>query len=224
MQAKGASPELTRYPEAFTNSWLYDELHRARNFKPWMSKGLYTGTIMVGIDQILFRGKAPWTLHHKHADNETLKKKTEVEPISLPRPDGVLTFEYDVIGVHLEHQSCGKPASTSQAERPFSADQCEFWRSTMRLNSATVPPGSTRSCATTTDSDPRLQINFQNCVHCKTCDIKDPTENILVDGAGRGRRTEQSQTCRAEALPKARKLGSLISMLIIFLVVYDDVV
>ena len=58
-----------------------------------MSKGLYTGTLMVGIDQILFRGKAPWTLHHKHADHETLKKKTEVEPIAYPKPDGVLTFD-----------------------------------------------------------------------------------------------------------------------------------
>ena len=88
-----SSNELTSYPEAFTSSWLHDELHRARNFKPWMSKGFYTGTIMVGIDQILFRGKAPWTLHHKHADHETLKQQTEVEPIAYPKPDGVLTFD-----------------------------------------------------------------------------------------------------------------------------------
>ena len=88
-----ASDELTSYPEAFRASWLHDELHRARNFKPWMSKGLYTGTLMVGIDQVVFRGKAPWTLHHKHADHETLKKKTEVEPIAYPKPDGVLTFD-----------------------------------------------------------------------------------------------------------------------------------
>ena len=59
------SDELAAYPEAFRASWLYDELHRARNFKPWMSKGLYTGTLMVGIDQVLFRGKAPWTLRHE---------------------------------------------------------------------------------------------------------------------------------------------------------------
>ena len=64
LQAGGSRDELTSYPRAFESSWLYDELHKARNFKPWMSKGLYTGTLMVGIDQIVFRGKAPWTLHH----------------------------------------------------------------------------------------------------------------------------------------------------------------
>ena len=65
----------TAYPEAFRQSWLFDELYRARNFKPWMAKGLYTGSLMFGIDQIVLRGKAPWTLHHEHADNETLKQE-----------------------------------------------------------------------------------------------------------------------------------------------------
>ena len=71
-----AHDELGAYPEAFRASWLHDELHRARNFKPWMSKGLYTGTLMVGIDQVVFGGKAPWTLHHRHADHETLKDQS----------------------------------------------------------------------------------------------------------------------------------------------------
>src|SRR6266850_3309218 len=88
-----AADELGAYPEAFRTSWLYEELHRARNFKPWMSRGLYTGTLMVGIDQIVFGGKAPWTLHHGHADHETLRKKTGVEPIQYPKPDGMLTFD-----------------------------------------------------------------------------------------------------------------------------------
>ena len=74
-------------------SWLHDELHRARNFKPWMSKGLYTGTLMVGIDQVLFRGKAPWTLTHPSADHETLRPKANCQPIEYPKPDGVLTFD-----------------------------------------------------------------------------------------------------------------------------------
>ena len=85
--------ELTAYPAGFEASWLREELHVARNFKPWMSKGLYTGTLMVGIDQVVFGGKAPWTLHHQHADHETLKKKSEVAPILYPKPDGVLTFD-----------------------------------------------------------------------------------------------------------------------------------
>src|SRR5712672_3212200 len=78
--------ELAAYPEAFRASWLHEELHRARNFKPWMSKNLYLGTLMVGIDQVLFRGKAPWTLRHQHADHETLKSKNECEPIQYPKP------------------------------------------------------------------------------------------------------------------------------------------
>jgi electron-transferring-flavoprotein dehydrogenase len=85
--------ELTAYPQAFEKSWLHEELHVARNFKPWMSKGLYLGTAMVGIDQVVFRGKAPWTLHHTHADHETLKPASECQPISYPKPDGKLTFD-----------------------------------------------------------------------------------------------------------------------------------
>src|SRR5439155_1749228 len=71
----------------------YEELYRARNFKPWMSKGLYSGSLMVGIDQIVLRGKAPWTLRHHQADHQTLKSKDSVQPIAYPRPDGVLSFD-----------------------------------------------------------------------------------------------------------------------------------
>src|SRR5690349_23177015 len=84
---------LSAYPESFRQSWLFDELYRARNFKLWMAKGFYTGSVMVGIDQIVFGGKAPWTLHHDHADNETLRKKTEAKEITYPKPDGVISFD-----------------------------------------------------------------------------------------------------------------------------------
>src|SRR5688572_10105588 len=93
LQAGREGDELSAYPEAFRSSWLHEELHRARNFKPFMSRGLYSGTLMVGIDQVLFRGKAPWTLHHHHADHETLVPKDRVQPIQYPKPDGVLTFD-----------------------------------------------------------------------------------------------------------------------------------
>src|SRR6185369_10773645 len=85
--------ELGSYENAFRASWLHDELHRARNFKPWMSKGLYTGTVMVGIDQVVFGGKAPWTLTHRHTDNEMLEPAKDAKPIDYPKPDGVLTFD-----------------------------------------------------------------------------------------------------------------------------------
>ncbi|MGH8667778.1 MAG: 4Fe-4S dicluster domain-containing protein, partial [Burkholderiales bacterium] len=84
---------LDAYPAAFRSSWLYQELHRARNFKPWMSRGLYAGTLMVGIDQIVFRGKAPWTLRHAQADHQTLVPKSQAGPIPYPKPDGQLTFD-----------------------------------------------------------------------------------------------------------------------------------
>src|SRR4029079_280732 len=93
LKAGRKQDELAAYPKAFRASWLHEELHKARNFKPWMSKGLYMGTVMVGIDQVLFRGKAPWTLHHAHADHETLRTKDSSEKISYPKPDGVLTFD-----------------------------------------------------------------------------------------------------------------------------------
>jgi electron-transferring-flavoprotein dehydrogenase len=85
--------ELASYPAAFEQSWLHEELHVARNFKPWMSKGLKMGTIMTGIDQILFKGRAPWTLHHQHADHECLRPAADYQPIVYPKPDGKLTFD-----------------------------------------------------------------------------------------------------------------------------------
>ena len=85
--------ELTAYPEAFKTSWLHDELHRARNFKQWMSKGLYLGTLMVGIEQKLLGGNVPWTLHHQHSDHEMLKPASQCKPIVYPKPDGKLTFD-----------------------------------------------------------------------------------------------------------------------------------
>ncbi len=85
--------ELVSYPQAFEKSWLHDELYRARNFKPWLDKGLLLGSLMFGIDQIIFRGNAPWTLHRKFADYEKLKPAAECEPIAYPKPDGKLTFD-----------------------------------------------------------------------------------------------------------------------------------
>jgi len=164
--------ELSGYPEGFRQSWLYEELHRARNFKPWMSKGLYTGTLMVGLDQVLFRGKAPWTLSHGHADHETLKEKTQATPIQYPKPDGVLTFD--------------RLTSVSFSNTSHNEDQ----PSHLTLKDPTIPVKvnleryagpEARYCPAGVYEfiDQKLQINAPNCVHCKTCDIKDPTQNIV---------------------------------------------
>jgi electron-transferring-flavoprotein dehydrogenase len=168
--------ELAAYPEAFRKSWLYDELHKARNFKPWMSKGLYLGTAMVGIDQVLFRGRAPWTLHHDHADNETLKPKSASTPIQYPKPDGVLTFDRltDLSFSNTNHGEDQPPHLTLKDPAV-----------PVKVNLEKYAGPESRYCPAgvyefvDVDSNPRLQINAQNCVHCKTCDIKDPTQNIV---------------------------------------------
>ncbi|MGF6637297.1 electron-transferring-flavoprotein dehydrogenase [Paraburkholderia sp. MM6662-R1] len=93
VQASRQSDELSAYPESFKTSWLHEELKRARNFKQWMSKGLYLGTLMVGIEQKLLGGNVPWTLHHRHWDHEMLKPASQCKPIVYPKPDGKLTFD-----------------------------------------------------------------------------------------------------------------------------------
>ncbi len=176
--AERARDELSAYPEAFRASWLYDELHKARNFKPWMSKGLLTGTLMVGIDQVLFRGKAPWTLHHDHADHETLKKKTEVQPIAYPKPDGVISFD-KLSSVFISNTNHGEDQpvhlTLNDAGVPVKVNLELYDAPEQRY----CPAGVYEIVRDDDGSNPRLQINAQNCVHCKTCDIKDPKQNIV---------------------------------------------
>jgi electron-transferring-flavoprotein dehydrogenase len=171
-----AGDVLSDYPKAFRESWLFDELYRARNFKPWMSKGLFTGALMVGIDQIVFGGKAPWTLHHDHADHETLKKKSEATPIPYPKPDGVISFDRltDLSFSNTNHSE-DQPAhlTLKDASIPVKVNLVQYAGPEQRY----CPAGVYEFIDT--DSNPRLQINAQNCVHCKTCDIKDPTQNIV---------------------------------------------
>ena len=178
LQAGRAGDELAGYPAAFKKSWLFDELHRARNFKPWMSKGLYTGTLMVGIDQLALGGRAPWTLHHQHADNETLEKKSAVAPIVYPKPDGAITFDrLSSVFVsntnHSEDQPCH--LTLKDASVPVRINLELYDAPEQRY----CPAGVYEIVRNDDGSNPRLQINAQNCVHCKTCDIKDPTQNIV---------------------------------------------
>jgi electron-transferring-flavoprotein dehydrogenase len=176
LDAGRAGDALAAYPEAFRQSWLFDELYRARNFKPWMSRGLYMGTLMVGIDQVVFGGKAPWTLHHDHADHETLKKKDEAQPIAYPKPDGVISFDRltDLSFSNTNHGE-DQPAhlTLKDAAVPVNVNLAQFAGPEQRYCPAGVYE------FVDVDTTPRLQINAQNCVHCKTCDIKDPTQNIV---------------------------------------------
>jgi electron-transferring-flavoprotein dehydrogenase len=171
-----AGDELTAYPRAFRSSWLYEELYRARNFKPWMAKGLYVGTLMFGIDQVLLRGKAPWTLHHHAADHETLKGKDLAIPIAYPKPDGVLTFDrLSSVFISNTNHSEDQPVHLTLKDPKIPV--------TVNLEQYAGP--ESRYCPAGVyefvdlETKPRLQINAQNCVHCKTCDIKDPLQNIV---------------------------------------------
>jgi len=175
LAANRAGDELAAYPEAFRASWLHEELHRARNFKPWMAKGLYTGTLMVGIDQVLFRGKAPWTLRHHHADHETLTRKSLSQEIHYPKPDGVLSFDrLSSVFVSNTNHNEDQPIHLTLKDKDVPLrNLAEFAGPEQRYCPAGVYE------FVDLDTTPRLQINAQNCVHCKTCDIKDPSQNIV---------------------------------------------
>ncbi len=171
-----ARDELAAYPAAFGSSWLYDELYRARNFKPWLDKGLYLGAVMWGIDQLVFRGKAPWTLHRTKADHEKLKPAAECAPIVYPKPDNALTFD-KLSSVFL--------SNTNHEENQPAHLKLKDPTVPVAINLAKYAGPESRYCPAgvyefvKSDGQDRLQINFQNCVHCKTCDIKDPTQNIV---------------------------------------------
>ena len=177
MQAGRQNDVLVEYPEAFDRSWLKQELHRARNFKQWMSKGLYTGTFAVGLEQKVLGGRVPWTLHHKHSDNETLRPASECNEIVYPKPDGKLTFDR-LSSVFLSNTNHDGNQPAHLTLKDISVP--------VRVNLAQYAGPEARFCpagvyefATQPDGHATLAINAQNCVHCKTCDIKDPTQNIV---------------------------------------------
>ncbi len=176
LAAGRAHDELTAYPDAFNSSWLFDELYRARNFKPYLDKGLVTGAVLWGIDQIVFRGKAPWTLHRKQADHEKLRAAAECAPIAYPKPDNVITFDKlsSVFLSNTNHEE-NQPAhlTLKDAAVPVAVNLAKYAGPEQRY----CPAGVYEFVKV--DGKDKLQINFQNCVHCKTCDIKDPTQNIV---------------------------------------------
>ncbi len=168
---------LAAYPESFRQSWLYDELHQARNFKPWMAKGLWLGSLMFGIDQLLLRGKAPWTLHHSAPDHAKLKPAADCPKIDYPKPDGVITFDrlssvFLSSTNHEEDQPCH--LTLKDATVPIAVNLATYDAPEQRYC-----PAGVYEILRDEAGSPRLQINAQNCVHCKTCDIKDPTQNIV---------------------------------------------
>ena len=168
--------ELEDYPRLFDKSWLYDELYKARNFKPWMSKGLRLGSVMVGIDQLILRGKAPWTLTHAHADHLSLQAKKQHRKIKYPKPDGKLTFDrLSSVFISNTNHAEDQPVHLKLIDPSIAIST--NWKKFDSPEQRYCPAGVYEIIESPGD-EAKLQINSQNCIHCKTCDIKDPTQNI----------------------------------------------
>jgi electron-transferring-flavoprotein dehydrogenase len=170
-----AANEALSYPAKFKQSWLFDELWKVRNIRPSFRWGLWPAMIYSAIDTFIFRGRAPWTLRHKHADHETLQPASLSYPIDYPKPDGVLTFDrLSSVFISNTNHSEDQPAHLTLKDKsvPVQINLKEYAGPEARYCPAAVYEFVGEADA------PRLQINAQNCVHCKTCDIKDPTQNI----------------------------------------------
>ncbi|MDE1948457.1 MAG: electron transfer flavoprotein-ubiquinone oxidoreductase [Burkholderiales bacterium] len=181
LKAGRAGDELSAYPQAFEKSWLHDELSRSRNFKQWFKQGNTVGALMTGVEQWLLprlgMKSPPWTIHRHAPDNDRLHAAAQVEPIKYPKPDGKLTFDRlsSVFISNTNHEE-NQPAhlTLKDASVPVAVN-LELYAGP---ESRYCPAGVYEFVAND-DGSQRLQINAQNCVHCKTCDIKDPTQNIV---------------------------------------------
>ena len=176
--------QLDAYPDALRRSWVWRELRSVRNLRPAFRWGLWAGLAYAAIDTFLFRGRAPWTFGHR-ADHDSLRKASDAPRIDYPKPDGEITFDR-LSSVFISN-------TNHEEDQPVH----------LRLKDGSVPidvnlalydapeqrycPAGVYEIVTEGDSGPRLQINAQNCVHCKTCDIKDPRQNIdwvVPEGGG----------------------------------------
>ncbi|WP_353094574.1 electron transfer flavoprotein-ubiquinone oxidoreductase [Methylibium sp.] len=173
--------ELAAYPAAFESSWLHAELQRSKNFKQWFKKGNTVGALMTGIEQWLLPRlgvqSPPWTIHRTEPDHARLKPADQCTPIAYPKPDGQLTFDRlsSVFISNTNHEE-NQPAhlTLKDAGVPVAVNLATYAGPESRY----CPAGVYEFVKTEAGAD-RLQINAQNCVHCKTCDIKDPTQNIV---------------------------------------------
>ena len=167
--------ELVSYPKALKKSWVYKELRAIRNIRPGFRFGLWAGLVHAAIETYIFRGYAPWTLKYR-ADYTRLREKELCKKIEYPRPDGVLTFDrlssvFLSSTGHEENQPCHLHLKDTNV--PVNVNLARFDAPEQRYCPAGVYEIVEEA------NKPRLQINAQNCVHCKTCDIKDPTQNIV---------------------------------------------
>jgi electron-transferring-flavoprotein dehydrogenase len=200
--ALAGNGDMSAYEPALKASWLGKELYAVRNIRPSFHWGMWVGLALSVIDTYLFRGKAPWTFKH-HADHASLKPAAACRKIDYPAPDGVVSFDRlssvylsntnheEDQPVHLTLKDASVPVATNLAvydgpeARFCPAGVYEYIQEGGLAPHAALPPAASGSPTATQGTNGtnvqgyRLQINAQNCVHCKTCDIKDPTQNIV---------------------------------------------
>jgi electron-transferring-flavoprotein dehydrogenase len=181
LAAGRAADEVAEYPAAFEQSWLHEELQRSRNFKQWFKRGATIGALMTGIEQWLLPKlgfkSPPWSIRNSVPDHATLREAKANDRIDYPKPDGVLTFDRlsSVFVGNVNHEE-NQPAhlTLKDAGVPVSVNLARFAGPESRY----CPAGVYEFVPDNAGGE-KLQINAQNCVHCKTCDIKDPTQNIV---------------------------------------------
>ena len=176
-----SADELSAYPAALEKSWLMTELMQQRNFKLWYKKGMWVGAVMTGIEQWLLPKlgiqSPPWTLHGSKPDHLALRPAAECTPIAYPKPDGKISFDkLSSVFISNTNHAENQPAhlTLKDASVPVSINLAQFAGPEARYC-----PAGVYEFVKNDDNTDRLQINAQNCVHCKTCDIKDPTQNIV---------------------------------------------
>ncbi len=171
----GKKEEVESYQSLIKKSWLWSELYSVRNIRPSFKWGFWKAIAYSAIDTYIFRGKAPWTLDHHGTDHQSLENKNKHEQINYPKPDNIISFDrltnVSFSGTnHEENQPCHLTLKNEEVP--------------ININLELYDNPETRYCPAgvyeivMSDNKPKLQINAQNCVHCKTCDIKDPTQNI----------------------------------------------
>ena len=177
LPGEAADAELARYAERVRSSWVWDELHRGRNFSAGVARfGALLGGALAFVEQNVLHGRMPWTLRNRVPDHARLREAAAAAPIAYPKPDGVVSFDrsssvYLASTAHEENQPCH--LELADASVPIGINLPRFDEPAQRY----CPAGVYEVVADTTGA-PRFQINAANCVHCKTCDIKDPSQNI----------------------------------------------
>ena len=182
--AQAGTQEVKSYAEKVRGTWIWDELYRVRNIRPSFHWGFWAGLAYSALDTFVFQGKAPWTLHN-HDDHSALKKAADCQPIDYPKPDGKISFDklssLFISNVnHEENQRCH--LTLKDAAVPVTVNLAQYAGPEQRYC-----PAGVYEFVKSEDGSDRLQINAANCVHCKTCDIKDPTQNIdwvVPEGGG----------------------------------------